>query len=496
MPLSEPGGFFTQSLTNQIIGQSSGDNIVPGVGDDVFFVGANAGDDNIGDNVIGIGTGAARQNDASNIIVIGNDSLTLGLNAAAEFSVFIGHNILPNQPLTGNFEQMVVIGGNIMPLITSTFTRNCVMIGTNIATNANTNLQSNVTVGIEGGSRASANTHANSTAVGYRAGRGTGTASQSFNGNVAVGVRAMENTFSGQNVTCVGPNAMGDGTITGNINTVYGLQAGEDLTSGVNNNIFGAYTVGIGLSTQDGMVMFGNQIFPAGGEGHLLLGNFIDMTPGGSVINMNGNIFIGNNAGVNGGFVAGVAYFVCEGGSSTLGTPDHKIPFLIGDLDNANLKLGQHHNLVSGDREDLGLGDGSNTWFQQDAAVAGGGTGVISGPLTNTIGMYYDGDAGDGQYQCILPSGAVVCLAHNAAAAAVVPTRPVEPTDPDTGVGWRSADSGTLAAGGSECMNFAEAGAAPLVAFYGTTAIALQTGVAVTAPGIHAALVALGLITA
>jgi hypothetical protein len=45
-------------------------------------------------------------------------------------------------------------------------------------------------------------------------------------------------------------------------------------------------------------------------------------------------------------------------------------------------------------------------------------------------------------------------------------------------------------------MNFAEAGAAPLVAFYGTTAIALQTGVAVTSIGIHAALVALGLITA
>jgi len=34
------------------------------------------------------------------------------------------------------------------------------------------------------------------------------------------------------------------------------------------------------------------------------------------------------------------------------------------------------------------------------------------------------------------------------------------------------------------------------VGFYGTTPIALQTGVAVTAAGIHAALVALGLITA
>jgi hypothetical protein len=34
------------------------------------------------------------------------------------------------------------------------------------------------------------------------------------------------------------------------------------------------------------------------------------------------------------------------------------------------------------------------------------------------------------------------------------------------------------------------------VGFYGTTPIALQTGVAVTAGGVHAAMVALGLITA
>ena len=34
------------------------------------------------------------------------------------------------------------------------------------------------------------------------------------------------------------------------------------------------------------------------------------------------------------------------------------------------------------------------------------------------------------------------------------------------------------------------------IGFYGTTPVALQTGVAVSAAGIHAALVALGLITA
>jgi hypothetical protein len=490
MPLSEPGGFFVQGNTNAIIGNTSGEN---NTGNNVFFVGQDAGDDNIADNIVGIGTQAAGNfNEAPNVIVIGNGNLTNGMLSAADGSVFIGHGILPDQPRTANFEQMVVIGSGL-GLITSTFTRNCVFIGTNIATVANTNLQSNVSVGAESASRANLNTHANSVGVGYRAGRGTGTASQSFNGNTAVGSRAMENTFSGQNTVAIGNNAMGDGTVTANINTCVGIGAGEDLTSGLSNIVLGAYTVGVGHSTQDSMVMIGNQQFIGAGEQHLLLGNSIDKS---GALTLNGHIFIGNHAGASGGLIAGIAYFVLEGGTSTLGTPDTKIPFLLGDLDAANLMLGDHHNAVSGARVDGNLGDGTNTWIQQDADAGGGGGGAITGALTNSIAMFYDGSVGSGTYLCRLPSGATVALAHNAAAGAVVPTRPVEPTDADTGVGWRSADSGTLAAGGQECMNFAEAGAAPLVAFYGTTAIALQTGVAVTSIGIHAALVALGLITA
>ena len=324
MPLSEPGGFFIQSTVNQIIGQTSGDDITPGVGDNVFFVGQNAGDRNIADNVIGIGSGAAVDNEADQIIVIGNNSLQLGMLGAAEGSVFIGHNILTNQPITGNFEQMVVIGGAIMEDITGTFTRNCVMIGTNVADNANTNLQSNVTVGIEAASRADGNTHANSVGVGYRAGRGVGTASQSYNGNTAVGSRALENTFSAGNTVAIGFNSMGDGTVTANINTCVGLGSGEDLTSGINNIVLGAYTVGIGMSTQDEMVMVGNQQFIGAGESHLLLGHAIDKT---GALTLNGHIFIGNHAGASGGLIAGIAYFVLEGGTSTLGTPDTKFRF-------------------------------------------------------------------------------------------------------------------------------------------------------------------------
>lgn len=68
--------------------------------------------------------------------------------------------------------------------------------------------------------------------------------------------------------------------------------------------------------------------------------------------------------------------------------------------------------------------------------------------------------------------------------------------DADTGVGWRIADVGVLIAGGVNVLEFGEAGAAPLLGFYGTAAVAKPTGVAVSSAGIHAALVTLGLIAA
>ena len=46
------------------------------------------------------------------------------------------------------------------------------------------------------------------------------------------------------------------------------------------------------------------------------------------------------------------------------------------------------------------------------------------------------------------------------------------------------------------CMGWASSGAAPQIGFYGTTPIVKQTGVAVSAAGVHAALVNLGLISA
>jgi len=69
-------------------------------------------------------------------------------------------------------------------------------------------------------------------------------------------------------------------------------------------------------------------------------------------------------------------------------------------------------------------------------------------------------------------------------------------TGADTGIGSGGADQLNLIAGGLNCIGIAETAAAAQIGFYGTTPVSLQTGVAVTAAGVHAALVNLGLITA
>lgn len=82
------------------------------------------------------------------------------------------------------------------------------------------------------------------------------------------------------------------------------------------------------------------------------------------------------------------------------------------------------------------------------------------------------------------------------AATALVPTLIPNQADLNTGIGWDSADQLSLVAGGLDCINIAEAAAARQIGFYVTAPIDLQTGVAVSAAGVHAALVNLGLITA
>ena len=67
--------------------------------------------------------------------------------------------------------------------------------------------------------------------------------------------------------------------------------------------------------------------------------------------------------------------------------------------------------------------------------------------------------------------------------------------DSNTGATRISADVVALAAGGINIMEFGESGGStPLLGFFTTSAVAKPAGVAVSAAGVHAALVTLGLI--
>ena len=81
-------------------------------------------------------------------------------------------------------------------------------------------------------------------------------------------------------------------------------------------------------------------------------------------------------------------------------------------------------------------------------------------------------------------------------ASSSVPTLIPNQADADTGIGRDAVDGLALIAGGLDCLRVREIGSARAVGLYTTTPIIQQTGVAVTAAGIHAALVNLGAFTA
>ena len=85
---------------------------------------------------------------------------------------------------------------------------------------------------------------------------------------------------------------------------------------------------------------------------------------------------------------------------------------------------------------------------------------------------------------------------QNEVASATNPTLLPSQTDLDTGIGRTGTDQLALVAGALDCMTVRETGGARQIGFYVTAPISLQTGVGVDAASIHAALVALGLITA
>lgn len=93
-------------------------------------------------------------------------------------------------------------------------------------------------------------------------------------------------------------------------------------------------------------------------------------------------------------------------------------------------------------------------------------------------------------------ANAAAFLLLNEAASSINPTVCPNRVDADTGIGSPGQDQMSFIAGALDCINIAEIGAARQIGFYVTAPISLQIGVAVSAAGVHAALVNLGLITA
>jgi hypothetical protein len=130
----------------------------------------------------------------------------------------------------------------------------------------------------------------------------------------------------------------------------------------------------------------------------------------------------------------------------------------------------------------LAWGDGDTGFFENpddtlNISLGGVGKWFLAGDLIGSING----------------SGAGI---RNETASASNPTVNARRSDDNTGLGSAAADQLDLIAGGLSCLSVRETAAARQIGFYVTAPISLQTGVAVSSAGIHAALVALGLITA
>lgn len=159
------------------------------------------------------------------------------------------------------------------------------------------------------------------------------------------------------------------------------------------------------------------------------------------------------------------------GASIEFGTPTATDPSLVPNVGDLDTGIGWNA------ADSLSLVAGGNEGFRVTEAAA---------VITNTIfgNLVANGGAGAGP------------LMKNEGPSSTNPTLCPNQADDDTGLGRDAVDSLSLIAGGLGCLRVREIAAARAIGFYTTTPIIQQTGIAVTAGGIHAALVNLGLFTA
>jgi len=141
--------------------------------------------------------------------------------------------------------------------------------------------------------------------------------------------------------------------------------------------------------------------------------------------------------------------------------------------------------------------DKGMTYGATSGIMFGNGDSGFAEYADNGIGVYIGGSniwkLRTGSIEAVLGTGPSIL---SESPSATNPTMVANRVDLTSGLGWRATSVGVLVGGSQNCMEFGGVSGAPEVGFYGTAAIAQQTGIAVTAAGIHSALVSLGLITA
>lgn len=339
MPLSEPGGgAFNEDSVNRIYSENAG---VPSV-DNVFYVGTDAGLNNVGGDVIAIGSGALDAgNVADGVIAIGRNALG-AYDSGEAGAIAIGDNAAPlveNMRATADDGAgSIFIGRNALATYEgSTFFRYNVLIGEDVGgrITGSSAQQANVMVGYRAGYNWSSAPPNFSTFIGREAGGGRVTATASgANGNTGVGDRALHNLSSGSNNTALGKDA-GQSLQSGIRNTFIGYQAGESISGSDQTTLIG---MAAGQSAGDDTICIGYQSGTGINStdtdsiviGTSAVSNAISGTFG------NNNIVIGTRAADYSASPSPMQNaFVVEYGIG--GT---NVPFLYGEMNNANLMIG------------------------------------------------------------------------------------------------------------------------------------------------------------
>lgn len=415
MPLTVPAGLRQFAVDNTAGPASAGQN---SEGDRNTFLGAAAGQNSgdaatpvAADDVIAIGRQAAINNKSNLIIVIGNDAapgllLDSGHN---EGTIVIGHGALASKTLAFTDSPDIVIGRNAMQNCSGGATGGNVVIGEEALQGdlLNDNPLNNVIIGHRAARNINNNSVANSVIIGKEAGKTTGAASNTHNNAVLIGSQAGENISGTANANvAVGVNAMANGSTLSN-NVAIGAATMDSLTTGSGNVAVGAAAL-TATSTGGDNVAIGNDcaIDNLTGIRSVYIGSTVNADTGKSYTD---SILIGFRAGATGtGVPITTGAFVVE---AVPGIGVNPVPFLFGDMNDANLVLGMHVD-VSGVPIDRDLsGSCVLKLLDADSTVGAGGGIPVANP-TGGVFLFVDLASGaNGELLARFPNGTVAVVA-------------------------------------------------------------------------------------